>query len=32
MNRQEQQYINLIKDILEQGEWKEPARPGMPRR
>ena len=31
MNRGEQQYLDLVKDILEQGEWKEPARAGMPR-
>lgn len=31
MNTGEQQYLNLIKDILDNGEWKEPARPGMPR-
>ena len=27
----EQQYLNLVKEIIEQGEWKEAARPGMPR-
>ena len=27
----EQQYLNLIKDILDNGEWKDAARPGMPR-
>ena len=31
MNNSEQQYLNLVKEILEQGEWKDPARPGMPR-
>lgn len=25
------QYLDLLKDVLENGEWKEPARPGMPR-
>lgn len=27
----EYQYINLINDIMTSGEWKESARPGMPR-
>lgn len=31
MNKAEQQYLNLVKEIIEQGEWKEPARAGMPR-
>ena len=31
MNTGEQQYLNLIKDILDNGEWKDAARPGMPR-
>lgn len=31
MNTGEEQYINLIKDIMQNGEWKDPARPGMPR-
>ena len=25
------QYLDLLKDVLQNGEWKEPARPGMPR-
>ena len=25
------QYLDLLRDILENGTWKEPARPGMPR-
>lgn len=24
-------YLNLLRDVLENGEWKEPAREGMPR-
>lgn len=31
MNSAEQQYIDIIKDILDNGIWKDPARPGMPR-
>lgn len=31
MNTAEQQYIDIIKDILDNGIWKDPARPGMPR-
>ena len=31
MNKAEQQYLDIIKDILDNGEWKEPARAGMPR-
>ena len=31
MNKSEQQYLDLLKDIMENGVWKEPARPGMPR-
>lgn len=31
MNNGEYQYLNIINDILENGEWKEPARTGMPR-
>ena len=31
MNNSEQQYIDIIKDILDNGIWKDPARPGMPR-
>lgn len=31
MNKAEQQYLDLLKDIMENGEWKEPARKGMPR-
>ena len=31
MNKSEQQYIDIIKDILDNGIWKDPARPGMPR-
>lgn len=31
MNTAEQQYLNLIKDIIDDGEWKDAARPGMPR-
>ena len=31
MNTAEQQYLDLLKDIMENGEWKEPARAGMPR-
>ena len=27
----EYQYLNIIKDIIDNGEWKEPAREGMPR-
>lgn len=27
----EYQYLNIIKDILDNGEWKAPAREGMPR-
>lgn len=30
MNTAEQQYLNIIKDILDNGITKEPARPGMP--
>lgn len=26
-----QQYLDLLKDVLENGVWKEPARAGMPR-
>lgn len=26
-----EQYLNLLKDVLENGVWKEPAREGMPR-
>ena len=26
-----EQYINLVKDVLENGVWKDPAREGMPR-
>lgn len=28
---EEKQYLNIIKDILDNGIWKDPARPGMPR-
>lgn len=31
MNAVEKQYLDLVKDILEQGEWKDSAREGMPR-
>ena len=31
MNTAEQQYINILADIIEKGEWKNPAREGMPR-
>ena len=31
MNRAEQQYLDIIAEILEHGELKEPARTGMPR-
>ena len=31
MNTTEQQYLDIIKDILDNGEWKDAARPGMPR-
>ena len=31
MNIAEQQYLDIIKDILDNGEWKDPARAGMPR-
>lgn len=31
MNKAEQQYLDIIADILEHGELKEPARAGMPR-
>ena len=31
MNRAEQQYLDIIAEILEHGELKEPARAGMPR-
>ena len=31
MNKAEQQYLDILKDIIDNGEWKEPARPGMPR-
>jgi thymidylate synthase len=30
MNRAEQQYLDIIKDILDNGIWKDPARDGMP--
>ena len=31
MNTAEYQYLQIIKEILDNGEWKYPARPGMPR-
>ena len=31
MNTAEYQYLQIIKEILDNGEWKDPARPGMPR-
>jgi thymidylate synthase len=31
MNTAEQQYLDILKDILDNGLWKEPARPGLPR-
>lgn len=31
MNRAEQQYLDIITEILDHGELKEPARAGMPR-
>lgn len=31
MNRAEQQYLDIIAEILDHGELKEPARAGMPR-
>ena len=31
MNTAEYQYLQIIKDILDNGTWKEPARAGMPR-
>lgn len=31
MNKAEQQYLDILSEILETGEWKSPARAGMPR-
>lgn len=31
MNTGEYQYLQILKEIIDSGEWKEPARPGMPR-
>lgn len=31
MNKAEQQYLDILSEILETGEWKSPAREGMPR-
>ena len=31
MNTSEYQYLQIIKEILDNGEWKDTARPGMPR-
>ena len=31
MKHEEKQYLDIIKDILDNGTWKDPARPGMPR-
>ena len=31
MNSAEQQYLDIISEILDSGEWKDPARAGMPR-
>lgn len=31
MNTAEQQYLDIISEILDSGEWKDPARAGMPR-
>lgn len=31
MNTAEKQYLDLVKEILDNGEWKDAARPGMPR-
>ena len=31
LNKADQQYLDLLNDIMENGEWKEPARAGMPR-
>ena len=31
MNIAEQQYLDIISEILDSGEWKDPARAGMPR-
>ena len=31
MKHQEEQYLDIIRDIMDNGTWKEPARAGMPR-
>ena len=31
MKTAEYQYLQILKEILDYGEWKEAARPGMPR-
>ena len=31
MNNSEQQYLDILSEIIETGEWKSPAREGMPR-
>ena len=31
MKHPEEQYLNIIRDIMDNGTWKEPARAGMPR-
>jgi thymidylate synthase len=31
MKHPEEQYLDIIKDIMENGAWKEAARAGMPR-
>jgi thymidylate synthase len=31
MNTGEYQYLQILKEIIDNGEWKEPARAGMPR-
>lgn len=31
MNTGEYQYLQILKEIIDSGEWKDPARPGMPR-